>query len=189
MGHRLALVGVVGVIILDGSSIDDTIGAKREQTLVPVDVTCKVSVDAVFEHQAFKGVADVFLVRGCLTAVHGTMTVDEDPRSLGAVDGSQVLGQPLVLLVSCVVFPAVVVDTTKGTAVGDKSLSFGRQSLVALDVADERPFRTVGIVRLGIDANEVSEAIVEGVPEVANATTLVSGHAETVLEGCEVSET
>ena len=186
VSDRFAFVGVVSVVILDGSSVDGAVGAKGEETLVPMDVAGKVSIDAVFEHQLFESVADVLLVGGRLTAVHGTMTIDEDPGSLFAVDGSEIFGQPLVLFISFVVFPVVVVDATERTAVGDEGLCFGRQSLVAFDVTGEGPFGAVGEVRLGVDTDEMGETVVEGVPEVADTATFLSGHAEAVLEGCEV---
>lgn len=186
VSDRFAFVGVVGIVVFDGSSVDGAVGAKRKEAFVPVNVAGEVSIDAVFEHQFFESVADVLLVGGGLTAVHGAMAVDEDPGSLFAVDGGEIFGQPLVLLVGFVVFPVVVVDATERTAVGDEGLCFGRQSLVAFDVTDEGPFGAVGEVRLGVDTDEMGETVVEGVPEVADTATFLSGHAEAVLEGCEV---
>jgi hypothetical protein len=39
VSHGLAGVGAVGVVVDDGASVDGAIGAEREETLVPVDVT------------------------------------------------------------------------------------------------------------------------------------------------------
>jgi hypothetical protein len=99
----------------------------------------------------------------------------------------KILSQPLVLLISLVIFPVVAINATERTAVCDEGLSLGRESLVALDITDKRPLGTVCKVCLGVDADEVGKTIVEGVPEVTNTTTLDSGHAESMLEGCEVS--
>lgn len=45
--------------------------------------------------------------------------------------------------------------------------------------------RKIGLTGEG---DEMSQAIIERVPEVALATRLVTGHAEAVLVGCEVPE-
>lgn len=115
------------------------------------------------------------------------MPIDEDPWSLFAVDLGEILGQPLILLISLVVFPVVAIDTAEGTTVGNEGLGFSGKGLVALDVADKGPFGTVCEVCLGVDADEVGETVVERVPEVTDTATFDSGHAESVLEGCEVS--
>lgn len=188
MNHRLALVGVISIVVLDGSGIDSTIAAKRKESFIPMDVASKVCIHTILKHQCLKCIAHIALVRSSLTAVHGSMAINEDPRSLGAVDLSEILGQPLVLLVSLVVFPVVAVDTAEGTAVGDEGLSLRRKSLIALDVADEGPFGTICKVCFGVDADEVGKTVVERVPEVTDAAALDSGHAESVLEGGEISE-
>ena len=187
VNHRLALIGVISVVILDGSSIDGTVATKREKALVPMNVTSKVSIHTILEHQCLECIANIALVGSGLTAVHGSVAIDEDPRSLAAVNLGEILGQPLILLISLVVFPIVAVDTTEGTAVGDEGLSLSGKSLVTFDVTDKWPLRTVCKVCLGVDADEVGKTVIERVPEVADATALDSGHAESVLEGGKVS--
>lgn len=39
VSHGLAGVGAVGVVVDDGGSVDGTVGAEGEETLVPVDMT------------------------------------------------------------------------------------------------------------------------------------------------------
>lgn len=58
--------------------------------------------------------------------------------------------------------------------------------LVALDIRRERPLGAVGEVGLAVHGDEVSEAIVERVPEVADATGFGPRHAEAVLVRGEV---
>lgn len=114
------------------------------------------------------------------------MAHNDKPWGLGAVDGSQILEEPLVLLV-VLVLSNVAVDCTEWATVGDESLAFGGVGLVALDIAGERPLWAVWEVGLTIDGNEMSQTVIEGVPEVANTTSLGSGHAESVLVGGEIT--
>jgi len=48
VGHGNTWIGLVGVVVDDGSSIDGTI-ANRPDTLVPVDVAGEVSVNTVLD--------------------------------------------------------------------------------------------------------------------------------------------
>lgn len=114
------------------------------------------------------------------------MAHHKDPRRLLAVDAGQVLLQPLDLLVGLVVLPLVVGDLAKGAGVGDEGLVLRRQGLAAGQVAQEGILGRVGIVRLAVDRDEVSQSIVEGIPEVAHASRLGARHAETVLVGGKV---
>lgn len=106
--HGDARVGGVGVVVDDCGGVDGAVGAERQQALVPVNVPCKVGVDAVLQHESLEGVAHVRLVARDLRAVHGPVPVDDDPRRGGAVDGGEVFGEPLVLLVVLVVLVAAV---------------------------------------------------------------------------------
>lgn len=128
-----------------------------------MDVSLHVKIDAVFDHQWLErlltGQADVRRV--VLGAdVPWPMKTDDHPRRLFAVDRGEIVLEPVVLLVR----------VSKWTAVrtGVETPCFVRR----LD--------TDGEVSLGIDDNKVGEAVVEGVPEISQATGFVSGHAEVV---------
>ena len=188
MRHRNARVGVVRILVLDRSLVDRAVDAKGEQTLVPVDVAGEVSVNAVLEEQALERGAQVFLVGCCFGAVHWPVAHGEDPRSFLAVDAGEIFGEPLVLLVGLVVFVATG-HCAEGAAVGDESFACGGKGLVAFDIVGERFLWAVGEVGFAVEGDEVCEAVVEGVPEVADSAGLLAGHAEAVLVGGEVSVT
>ena len=186
VSHRLALVDIVGVVVLDGRSVDGSVTAEGQKTLVPVDVTSEVGIDTVLKHEGLECVTNVLLVGRDLGAVHWAVTVDEDPWSLAAVYAGKILGEPVVLLVGLVGVDAAV-DVAEWTTVSDECLVLGWEGLVASKVASEWVLWAVWEVGLGVDADEVGKAVVERVPEVADTTTLGTWHAEAVLEGGEVS--
>lgn len=186
VGHGLAGVGLVSVVVDDGGGVDLAV-SEREKALVPVDVTGEVSVDAILEHKSLEGGADMLLVGRVGGAVHGSVAHDDDPGSLGAVDTLEVLLQPLVLLVGLGV--GHVGNAAEGTAVSDVGLRLRGVSLVAGEILGERPLGAVGVVGFSVHRDKVGETVVEGVPEVADTAGLLTGHAETVLVGSEVSTT
>nr|POE86430.1 hypothetical protein CFP56_46614 [Quercus suber] len=179
--HGRARVGAVGGVVDDRRRVDGAVGAERPEPLVPVDVAGEVGVDAVREQQGLEGGAHVALVGRGGGGVHGPVAHGDDPRRLGAVDGGEVGGEPLDLLVGGVGLPVVVVDAAEGARVGDEGLALGRQGLGAVQVAQEGVLGAVGEVGLAVERDEVREAVVEGVPEVADAARLGAGHAEAVL--------
>lgn len=126
------------------------------------------------------------LVGGVCRAVHGTVTHGNDPGSLLAVHALQILLQPLVLLIGLVVLDAAV-DSTEGTTVSDEGLGLLGVGLVAGEILSKGPLGAVGEVGFTVDGDEVGKTVVERVPEVADTAGLLTGHAETVLVGSEVS--
>jgi hypothetical protein len=183
--HGDPRVRVVGVVVLDRRHVDRAL-AHGEHALVPVDVAGEVGVYAVLQEQAFERVAHVLLVGGGLGAVHWPVAHGEDPGRLFAVDAGQVFGEPLVLFVVLVVFPAAVHGAERA-AVGDEGLLLGGESFISFEVACEGPFGAVSEVGFAVQGDEVGEAVVEGVPEVADSAGLLARHAEAVLVGGEVS--
>ena len=93
------------------------------------------------------------------------MKTDDHPRRLFAIDGGEIILEPLVLLVR----------VSKGTVVrtGIRAASFVRR------------LETGGEISFAIEYDKVGKAIVEGVPEVAEATGFIRGHAEVVNCGME----
>lgn len=150
------------------------------------DLPRNVRVNTVLEHQALKCLADMQLVRGVGRAVHGTVAHGNDPGSLLAVHALQIILQPLVLLIRLGVLDAAV-DSTEGTTVSDEGLRLLGVGLVAGEILGKGPLGAVGEVGFTVDGDEVGEAVVERVPEVADTAGLLTGHAETVLVSSEVS--
>lgn len=109
----------------------------------------------------------------------------DDPGGLGAVDGGEVVLEPLVLGVGLGV--GVVSQGTEGAAVGDEGLALGGVLALALGITNEGPLRAEGEVGLAVERDEVREPVVERVPHIADAAGLIAGHAEAVLVGREVS--
>lgn len=141
----------------------------------------------MLKHQLLPSIPHIFLVRRNLRAVHRPVAHGKHPRRLLAINTSQILGEPLVLLVGLVVLPAAI-DIAEGTRIGGESLVLLGQGLVAAEVTDERPLRAVGEVGLAVQGDEVGEAEVEGVPEVCAAGVVFFAiHGEAVLVSGEVS--
>jgi len=70
-----------------------------------VNVARHVGVNLVLQHQSLPRIPHVLLISGDVGGVHRSVRHSEDPRGLGAVNGSEVVLHPLVLLV-------VLVDLT-----------------------------------------------------------------------------
>lgn len=140
----------------------------------------------MLQHQTFKRIADIGLVRRRLGAVHGPVTHDNDPGRLGTVHTGEIIGEPLILLVVLLGLPAAV-NGAEGSAVGDVRLVLRRVRLIAGEVAHKRPLGTIWVVGLAVDGDEVGQAVVERVPKIADAARLCTGHAEAVLIGSVVS--
>lgn len=47
MHHRDSCVGVIGVVIDDGGSVDETVGTHREEALVPVNVSVLLATSSI----------------------------------------------------------------------------------------------------------------------------------------------
>lgn len=118
-----------------------------------MDVSLHVQVDAILDHQRLErlltGQAD--RRRGILGGdVPRPMKTDDQPRRLFAVDRGEIVLEPLVLLVR----------VSKRTAVraGVRAPRFVWR------------LETDGEISFAVENDEVGEAIVEGVPEIAEAT-------------------
>jgi hypothetical protein len=59
-------------------------------------------------------------------------------------------------------------------------------SLISTKIAGERPFGAIGEIGFAVESNEVGQTVVEGVPEIANTSRLITGVPETILVGSEV---
>lgn len=147
----------------------------------------EIRVNTVFKHEALERCAHIRLIFCGLRAVHGTMAHGNNPGGLGTVNSSEIRSQPLVLLVGLRVLPVCGVHRTEWSTVGGIGLDFCGVGLIAFQVSEERPLRAVGEVGLTVDRDEVSQTVVEGVPEVADATGFVTRHLEAVDVGSEVS--
>ena len=112
------------------------------------------------------------------------MSHGNNPWRFASVNRSKVCLEPLQLLVRAGNLPLVTVNLTEGTRVSNISLGFSRLSITV--VTNERPFWGVGEIRLTINGYEVSKAVVERIPEVANTIRLWTRHAETVLVSSKV---
>lgn len=128
-----------------------------------MDVSLHVQVYAVLDHQGLErlltGQAD------CSRAVLGgdvprSMETDDDPGRLFTIDGGEIFLKPIVLLVR----------VSKRTVV---CAGVGATSFV-------RRLESDGEVSFTIEHYKVGEAVIEGVPEVPEATRFVRGHAEMV---------
>ena len=93
------------------------------------------------------------------------MKTDDHPRRLFAIDGGEIILEPLVLLVR----------VSKGTVVctGVRAPGFVWR------------LKTNREVSFGIENDEVGEAVVKGVPEIAEATRFFRRHVEVVDCGME----
>ena len=128
-----------------------------------MDVPLHVQVDTVLDHQRFKRLltGQAHVRRRVLhTDVPRAMETDDNPRCLIAVDGGEIVFKPFVLLVR----------VSERTAV--------RARIRAPDFVWR--LETDREVRFAIEYNEVCKAIVEGIPEIADATGFVRRHVEVV---------
>lgn len=119
--------------------------------LVEVLVAVQHDIDAILEEDGLEGRLALDAWRSA--DVPRTMTGGDDPGRLGAVDGSEVLLQPFEL--------------GAGRGEGTGVLGGGAAGEVGGG----------GEVGLGVELDEVHEAVVEGVPEVLDAAGLGGGHA------------
>ena len=114
------------------------------------------------------------------------MRHSDNPRSLRSVNACKIFGKPSVLRISLVVL-VTSINGTERSRIRDVSLAFLGCRLISFQICDEWRLGAAGEVGFGVERNEVCEAVVKRVPEVANASCLGSGHAETVLICGEVS--
>ena len=133
-----------------------------------MDVTLHVEVDPVLDHQRLECllVSQTDIRRVVLGGdVPRPVETDDHPGRLFAIDRSEIVLEPLVLLIR----------VSKGTVV---RTGIGAASFV-------RRLETGGEISFAIEYDKVGKAIVEGVPEVAEATGFIRGHAEVVNWGIE----
>lgn len=186
MGDGVAS-GNVSVVINLGVGIDPAVSTERSHALVEVDMPGQVGVDLSVKEDGLEGGADVVLPLSGAGAVEGTVADDNDPRGDGPVDSSEVLCHPLDLLVGLGVVD-VTVDCAEGTRVlGAGVLGLDMVVVLALEVGGKGGLGRVGVVSLGVQHDEMDEAVVPRVPEVANAAGHVAGHGVAVLVGSEVT--
>lgn len=124
-----------------------------------------VEIDVALDHQRVERLLAVHadIRRG--PGVPRSMETDDHPRRLFAVDRGEIVLEPVVLLAR----------GSKGAVV---RAGVGASSFVWCLQAG----REIGFA---IKNDKVGEAVVEGVPKVAQATGFVRGHAEVVDCGAE----
>ena len=115
------------------------------------------------------------------------MTYDNDPRSLGTVDASEILGQPLVLSIGSDVLVAAI-NSTKWPTVGNIGLAFRGVGLITREVSYKGILRAIGEVGLTVHSDKVGKTVVKGVPKVTYTASFGSWHSEAVLVGRKVSD-
>ena len=120
-----------------------------------------IQVNAVLGEQRFKGILTGSAYIGCINPdIPRTMETNDDPRRLVAINASQVLFKPFVLLVRI----------SEGTVIC---------SCVCASCF-VRGLKSLGKVSFRIEGNKMSEAIVKRVPEIAVSSRLVGRHSEVI---------
>jgi len=104
-------VGLVSVVVDDGSCVNRAVCAERPEAFVPVDVTRHIQVNSILEEESLKSITHSNLVAGDGGRIHGSMGGSNNPWGLRAVDSGKIGLHPLVLFISrvveCVVTPAL----------------------------------------------------------------------------------
>lgn len=162
-------VGSVGAVVDDGVDVNGTVGTKRPQTFVPVDVARDIQIDTIVKEESLKSITHGLLVAGDSGRPHGTVGTGNDPGGLGAVDSGKISLHPLVLLVGLVVEGVVTptLDVTEWASVIGEGLGRNGSGILAVGVGEEVGLGAVGVVRLTIEGDEVDWAIVETVPKIS----------------------
>lgn len=137
---------------------------RKAQAKTHVDVSLHVKVDAVFDHQRLKrlltGQANVLRCVVLNADIPRSVETDDNPGRPFAIDGSEIFLKPIVLFVRASEWTVICTAINAPDAVW------------RLD--------TDGEVSFTVEENEVGEAVVEGVPKVANAPGFCRRHAEVV---------
>jgi len=140
MRHAHPRVSPVRVAVDDGRIVHSPVGSDRVHAFIPMDMAREEEIHTARQHGRLERIADVLFIGCAVGAVHRTMCDRNDPRGLGAIDGCEVGGQPLDLLVGGDVVEVSAVYVAEGTGVRDEGFAGSGERFAGADVALEGVF-------------------------------------------------